>query len=397
MYDVIVIGAGPAGMMACIAASSNNKKVLLIEKNDKVGKKLELTGGTRCNLTNLKNIDNFIKEIPVNNKMLYSTLNKFGPSDIYDYFTSIGVPLKVEDGDRVFPMSNKSKTIIEALYNQMNINNVTIHLNETVERIDKNSEYIEVITDKCCYTTKKIIISTGGCSYPETGSTGDSYKFAEMLRQDVTKLYPAETFLINKEILPLAGITLENVLVSLNKIKTSGSLLFTHVGLSGPSIFKISEEVYKELEENEFVTISIDLIPNYTIDQLLIELNKYNPKNELNNFVRKHVPKRLADYITGDSTNLKIGTISKTNKQQLIETLKNYKIDIKSTGTLKQSFVTGGGIDMRYINPKTMESTINKGVYFVGEALDIHGHTGGYNITIALSTGYTAGTDSAKE
>lgn len=392
MYDVIVIGAGPAGMMASITSAANNNKVLLIEKNASVGKKLALTGGTRCNLTNLKSINDFIKEIPVNNKMLYSTLNKFGPQDIYDYFNKLGVSLKVEDNDRVFPVDNKATTVIEALYQELIKYKVDINFNETVKEINNNNDYKIVVTDKDSYKTNKIIITTGGCSYPQTGSTGDGYKLAKMLNQEVTKLYPAETFLITKESIPLAGLTLDDVLISLNKKQVNGSLLFTHVGLSGPAIFKISEEVYKQLQDNKYVSINIDLIPNYTLEELLIYLNEYDQKKEIISFVREYLPKRLADYITNDmGTNAKIGTISKIKKQLLIENIKNFKIDIKATGTIEQSFVTGGGIDIKNINPKTMESTINKGIYFAGEILDIHGHTGGYNITIALSTGYVAG------
>jgi predicted Rossmann fold flavoprotein len=392
MYDVIVIGAGPAGMMASITSAANNNKVLLIEKNASVGKKLALTGGTRCNLTNLKSINDFIKEIPVNNKMLYSTLNKFGPQDIYDYFNKLGVSLKVEDNDRVFPVDNKATTVIEALYQELIKYKVDINFNETVKEINNNNDYKIVVTDKDSYKTNKIIITTGGCSYPQTGSTGDGYKLAKMLNQEVTKLYPAETFLITKESIPLAGLTLDDVLISLNKKQVNGSLLFTHIGLSGPAIFKISEEVYKQLQDNKYVSINIDLIPNYTLEELLIYLNEYDQKKEIISFVREYLPKRLADYITNDmGTNAKIGTISKIKKQLLIENIKNFKIDIKATGTIEQSFVTGGGIDIKNINPKTMESTINKGIYFAGEILDIHGHTGGYNITIALSTGYVAG------
>ena len=392
MYDVIVIGAGPSGMMASIVAASNHKKVLLIEKNNIIGKKLELTGGGRCNLTNLKSIDNFIKKIPVNNKVLYSALNLFGPQDIYDYFSKLGVKLKVEDEDRVFPVDNKATTIINALYQELIKYKVNIHLNEIVKSLDIKDDYKEVITDKGSYKTKNIIIATGGISYPHTGSTGDGYKFAKNINHKVTKLYPSQTYLINKNKLPLAGITIEDVIISFNKKEVSGSMLFTHIGLSGPAIFKISEEVYKELQHNKYITLSIDLIPKYNINQLLNILNNYNPKKEINTFVKDYLPKRLSDYIIEIlGINKKIGSISNVEKQLLLDTLKNYKIDIKSTGSIEHSFVTGGGIDLKYINSKTMESTLYKGIYFIGEVLDIHGHTGGYNITIALSTGYTAG------
>ncbi len=391
MYDVIVIGAGPAGMMASISAASN-KKVLLLDKNDKIGKKMELTGGGRCNLINLKSTNDFINEIPINNKMLYSSLNQFGPQDIFDFFADLEQPLKVEDNDRVFPVSDKAKTIINVLKNQLEINKVVVNLNEDVEMIENYDSYKIVKTNKNTYKTKAIIITTGGVSYPVTGSTGDGHRLAEKMNQPVTKLYPAETFLISSETHPLAGITIDNVLIDFNQKKASGSLLFTHTGLSGPAIFKISALVYHELKISKDVIVRIDLIPNFSIEELTIALSNYDPKKEINSFVRDYIPKRLGDYIVNKIiSNFKVGVMSKTNKQKLLFALKNFEVVIKATGTLEQSFVTGGGIDMKYINSKTMESLINKGIYFAGEILDIHGHTGGYNITIALSTGFLAG------
>lgn len=397
MYDTIIIGAGPAGMMASIKASEINKKVLLIEKNNIIGKKLQLTGGTRCNLTNLKRIDRFIKEIPVNNKFLYSSLNEFGPQDIYDYFTDSGVDLKVEDNDRVFPVSNKAQTIIDMLYKKMMFNNVDIHLNETVKKIiNHEKDDKEIVTDVRNYKSKKIIIATGGCSYPQTGSTGDGYRFCEDLNQPLTDIYPAETFLISKDVLPLAGITLDNVVIKLDKHQTLGSMLFTHLGISGPATFKISEKVYHQLKIKPTITLYVDLIPNYSEDDLMKKFNNYESKKELISFVREYLPRRLSDYIINDNdSKRKIATLSKTKKQSIINHIKNFQIEIKATGSIEQSFVSGGGVDIKQINPKTMESINNPGIYFAGELLDIHGHTGGYNITIALSTGFVAGENNA--
>jgi len=387
MYDVIVIGAGPAGMMASIIASPK-KKVLLIEKNDVVGKKLLLTGGSRCNLTNLKNINNFIEGIPVNNKFLYSTLNNFSPEDIFNYFTNLGVNLKIEDNDRVFPVSNKSDSIVKVLYEELVKNKVKIHLNEEVENISQK----EVITNKGKYKANSIIVATGGASYPHTGSTGDGYKFANEIKQGLVEIYPAETFLIGKERLPLEGITLNNVIINFDNKKEQGSLLFTKNGVSGPAVFKISEYVYKHIKENKASSIKIDLLPDYNIEELVEAFNEYNPEKEINSFVRNYLPKRLADFIVNKTVgNRKIKALSKVNINKMINEFKNFEIDIKETGSLKNSFVTGGGINVKEINPMTMESKTNKNIYFIGEALDIHGHTGGYNITIALSTGYTAG------
>lgn len=393
MYDVIVIGAGPAGIMASIKASSNNK-VLLIEKNDKIGCKLALTGGGRCNLTNLKKNADFLKEIPVNSKALEVCMNKFGPSIIYKYFEDLGVPLKTEENDRVFPKSDKASSIINILYQQLISSKVTINYKESVVDINIKNSYKEVITNKGIYKTKNIIIATGGCSYPHTGSTGDGYKLAKILKQPLIEIYPAETFLITTSSLQLQGITLPDVKITFYKT-VSGSLLFTHTGLSGPSVFKISEEVYKYLKEHNNATISIDLLPKYSSDEMLLKILNYNQKKEIKSFIKEFFPKRLVDYIikiNNINENIKIASISKNNVLKLIDSIKFFKVDIKRTGKLEESFVTGGGVDFKNINSNTMESTINKGIYFVGELLDVHGHTGGYNITIALSTGYLAGT-----
>jgi predicted Rossmann fold flavoprotein len=254
MYDVIVIGAGPAGLMASITAASRNKKVLLIDKNDHIGRKLEITGGGRCNLTNLKPVESFIKQIPVNSKTLYSTLTNFGPKEIVEYFSKLGVKLKVEDDDRVFPVSNKSATIIEALYNELIKYKVKLNLNETVEEIQILNDLKVIKTSRDTYQTQNIIIATGGFSYPHTGSSGDGYRFAKKTNQDVTNVYPAETFLNTKERYPIEGITLERASISLDNKNASGSLLFTHTGLSGPATIKISEEVYKKLQTQKTVS-----------------------------------------------------------------------------------------------------------------------------------------------
>ncbi len=229
-------------------------------------------------------------------------------------------------------------------------------------------------------------------TYTHTGSSGDGYKFAGKVGHKITEIYPVETYLITKEKYPLSGITLDNIKLKFNKLIINDSILFTHKGISGPSVFKVSEYVYKELLKNKEVKIIIDLIPNYTIEQLLEELNKYNNKKEIISFVRELLPKRLADYIVDKySYNTKIANISKTDKIKLLEVIKNFEIIISNTGPLETSFVTGGGIDLKEINPKTLESKIVNGLYFVGEVLDIHGPIGGYNITIAFATGYVAG------
>jgi hypothetical protein len=394
MYDVIVIGSGPSGLMSCIMAASNNKKVLLLEKNAQLGKKLLLTGGGRCNLTNLKDVQKFINEIPVNSKLLYSTLNNFGPLDIYNYFENLGVEMKIEDNDRVFPKADNSKVIVQALEAELNKKGVNIIYNCEVENIILENDYKKIISSKGNFETKKVIIAMGGASYPQTGSNGSGYKIAKSLNQPLTKLYPAETFLLLVDKLPLAGITLDEVEIILDKNVVDGSLLFTHSGLSGPATFKISEYVYEKLKQEEFVNIKVNILPNKNKEELLNDIKKYDQKKEIKTWIRKLMPNRLSDYIlnfSGIDGSKKIAIISNKEKQLLIDNILTLPLRIKKTGSIEQSIVTGGGVDLKYINTKTMESTLNSGIYFVGELLDFHGPTGGYNITIALSTGYTAG------
>lgn len=393
MFDLIVIGGGPSGMMASIIAAKNGKKVLLLEKNSNLGKKLLLTGGGRCNLTNLK--QNSLFENELSDKIsLHKALSIFGPKEIFKYFESLNVKLKTEDNDRVFPVSNKSSSILNALLNELHRFNVDIHCNETVLDIKCSLNSKIITTSKNKYTTQNIIIATGGCSYSNTGSAGDGFKFAELLKQPVTETYPVETSIILKNAPNLAGLTLELVNAKFNNIIKTGSLLFTHKGLSGPVIQGLSEYVYFEKQKNNECHIYIDLLPNITNKNLLDLLNSYNQKLELKSFIRTLLPKKLADYlisICNVEPTKKLASISKVDRNIIIELVKNLPFEIEATTQLEDAFITGGGIDFKYINEDTMESKITKGLYFVGELLDIHGPIGGYNITIALSTGYTAG------
>jgi predicted Rossmann fold flavoprotein len=265
-------------------------------------------------------------------------------------------------------------------------NNIDIHLSETVKEINSRSNNDhEVITNKGTYKANKIIIATGGCTYPQTGSTGDGYVFCKDLEQPLTELYPAETFLISNNSLPLAGITLDNVILKLKNYTSTGSLLFTHLGISGPATFKISEKVFQELKTNSIVTLLIDFIPDCSENFLLEMMNNSEAKKDLVSVIKKYLPIRLINSILDENElKQKINFLSKTKKLLIIKQLKNFPLEIKATGSMEQSFVTGGGVNLKYINPKTMESTKNPGIYFVGELLDLHGHTGGYNITIAL-------------
>jgi len=386
MYDVIIIGTGPAGLMAANVIDKNTK-LLILEKNDKPGKKLLITGGGRCNVTNLKSNNDFLNEIHHNRKHLYSTINNFGPWDIYNFFIDNNVPLKEEDENKIFPASDKAVDILNTLLKNIN---KKINYNECVEEIIYKENNIKIITNKDIYTTKNLIVATGGTSFKNTGSSGDHIMFAKMLNQPIIDLYPAETGIILKDKLDLAGISLEDVRVSFNKNEFYGNLMFTHKGLSGSSIMKSSEYIYLD----KINIINIDLLPNITDDELYNLIINYNREKEINTFLNNYFPKRLSSYILNVNNlqdNFKIKNLTKTQTLKLVETIKKCTFEILKTYDINEAYVTGGGIDMKFINSKTMESTINKGVYFVGECLDIHGPIGGYNITLALSTGYTAG------
>lgn len=394
MYDCIVIGGGAAGVMASIVLSKNNINSLLIEKNSELLNKVKISGNSRCNITNLKDNRTFLDNIPKNSKFLYSTLNNFNPKSIDEFFTSRGVSLKVEDNDRVFPSSDKSTDVVNTLINELKSNNANINYNETVLDI-KQDEVITVITDKNTYSCKNLIIATGGMTYPKTGSTGDGYNFAKNINQNLTPIYPVETSLVSKYKFDLAGVSLQDINIILNKKIFSGDLLFTHVGVSGPAVFKASEFVYHELKKDSEVKIYIDLCKNYSFDDIKNSMNIYNTLT-IFDFLNEYTVKRLAQLIIKNYDLLntdKICTISKNKLNNIIETLKRFEIIITDTGNIETAFVTGGGVDIKYIEPKTMESKINKNIYFVGEVLDVHGSIGGYNLTICMSTGYTAALD----
>lgn len=391
MYDVIVVGSGPAGLMASIVASKNNK-VLLLEKNEISGKKLLITGGGRCNLTNLKSNRDFLDEVDYNKKYLYSAVNKFGPYEIYDYFTKQGIKLKEEEDNKIFPVSNRASEILQCLLDDLKKEDVKYH--ENVHDIKIIGDLKEVTTSKGVYTSKNIIIATGGSSFKQTGSTGDNMKFAKMLNQPTVNLFPAEVGLVLKDSLQiLAGTSFEEVTVKYMNKRTTGNLIFTHRGISGSAIMKISEHVYL----NDSKEIIIDLLPNISSDELRGMINNFDREKELVTLLNTLFTKRFSSYLVDKlNMNVKIKSLYHKTIDKVINEIKEYKLSILKVEDLDKAYVTGGGVDMNYIDTSTMESKIHKGVYFVGEALDIHGPIGGYNITLALSTGYLAGSSVKK-
>lgn len=383
-YDTIIIGGGPAGMMATISSAYYGQKSLLIEKNKRLGKKLSGTGGGRCNVTNNGSLDDLLAGIPGNGRFLYSVFSQFDNHDIINFFEENGVALKVEDHGRVFPATDKSQTIIGALETKIHKLGGTVLTNTEVVSVKKINDLFHIKSADKAFTCGKLIVTTGGKSYPSTGSTGFGYDIARHFNLSVTPLESAESPLLTD--FPhkaLQGISLDDVTLSYGKHIITHDLLFTHFGISGPAALRLSSFVSGgEIAE-------LDFLPQTSSDDLHSYLTE-NREKSIKNALRNLVPERLADFLAVDYPE-KIKQLSPTQVTQLVDKLKKMPIKITGKMSLAKSFVTKGGIDLKEINPKTLESKKVSGLHFAGEVLDINAHTGGFNITAALCTGWVAG------
>ncbi|GCF95741.1 hypothetical protein NRIC_36320 [Enterococcus florum] len=409
-FDVIVIGGGPAGIMSAISAATLGTKVALFEKNKRLGKKLLMTGGGRCNVTNNQPVDDLIAHIPGNGRFLYSTFSQWDNQDIMAFFQERNIALKEEDHGRIFPVSDKSKTIVSALEDELVALGVDLNFQTPVAKLIHNGEQLMgVRTEEEDVSAKSIIIATGGLTYPSTGATGDGYQFAKTVGHHITPLYPTESpinldedFIKDKT---LQGLSLRDVRLSVmdekNKEVTAHEmdLLFTHFGLSGPAALRCSGFVNQLLKTQQRVSLKLDCFPSLSKEELLKDLLERieNSSKSLKNSLSTLLPERLLTYFLNQ---LNLGRVSaaQVKKQQLLDLIglcKNWNLVAKSTFGLERSFVTGGGIDLKEIDPKTMSSKKNTGLFFAGEVMDIHGYTGGFNITAALCTGHVAGTHAA--
>lgn len=422
---VLVIGAGAAGMMAAISAAYEGNEVIVYEHNEKPGKKIYITGKGRCNITNACETEELFPKIMSNSKFMYSAIYNFTNQDAIDMFNRLGCPTKVERGDRVFPVSDKSSDVISALQREMKKNNVKIYYNTNVEdicieegkfvaiKVSQNGKKMKVNGDK-------LIIATGGLSYPSTGSTGDGYEFARKLGHTVTELRPSLVpyNLKGSEYRELQGLSLRNVDLTIKvndkKIyKDMGELLFTHFGISGPLVLSSCPILIKELDkinnknkkkkakgqdvDNIDVKLSIDLKPALTVEQLdgriLRDFEKNINKN-FSNSLDELLPKKLIPIVIRRSNidpNKKVSFITKDERNKLVNVIKNLDYEFLSFRGYAEAIITKGGVSVKEINPSTMESKIVKGVFFAGEILDVDAVTGGYNLQIAWSTGYLAG------
>lgn len=414
---VLVIGGGPAGMMAAITAAKNSQnEVIILEKMKMCGKKLLITGKGRCNITSSLPMEDFIKNTPRNGKFLYSAFNNFTNKDIINLLEKEGVQTKIERGNRVFPLSDKSIDVLKAFENILRKRKIKVTYNERVQEILVENQQVKGIKtlDGQIYYADKIILATGGKSYPNTGSTGDGYKLAKELGHNITKIEPSLIPLKSTgEDLNLCkfmqGLGLKNVGMSLIDIQSQkiiykdfGEILFTHFGVSGPTILSASTHLirYKNapklLMENK-IYLKIDLKPALDIEKLNRRILRdfENEKNKkIINSLNELLPKKIIEPVLIKSKidpNKKVNELTKLERNNLINKIKDFDILISGTRPIEEAIITSGGVDIKEVNPKTMESKKVEGLYFAGEILDVDSYTGGFNLQIAYSTGYTAG------
>lgn len=414
MYDVIVIGGGSSGLMAAISAGEKSQKVLLIEKGDKLGRKLAISGGGRCNVTNRLPVDEIIKHIPGNGRFLYSAFTLFNNEDIISFFEKLGVPLKEEDHGRMFPVSNSSQSVIDALLKRIAELRIEVKQNSPVETIDYNEDSKTVrLKNGKHYDTKSVILAVGGKSVPQTGSTGDGYSWAKKAGHTITDLFPTEVPVTSNESFikdkKLQGISLRNVALSVLNAKGRPivthqmDMIFTHFGISGPAVLRCSQFIVKELKKSPagFVQVNLDVFPDKNEQQLYQELSKLlkeEPKRSMKNILKGFLPERYTLFLLEKNDidpMMQASSLSNEKLRSFLESCKKLRFAVHGTLSLEKAFVTGGGVSTKEIEPKTMSSKITPGLFFCGEILDIHGYTGGYNITAAFVTGRLAGLNAA--
>lgn len=404
MSKVLVVGGGAAGMFAAIFAAYNGNEVHIFEKNEKLGKKLFITGKGRCNITNAGDMDTLFASVVTNSKFLFSSFYGFTNQDVIEFFERIGVPTKIERGNRVFPVSDHSSDVIAGLTRELQQLGVQIHLHTAVKKIvgDGQFEYLELqnaekIEGDVC------IVATGGFSYQSTGSNGDGYKFARELGHEVTDILPALVPLVTKEwyAKALQGLSLRNVTATIYDGKKKlydgfGEMLFTHYGVSGPLMLSASSYIGRKLQEKE-LQLMIDLKPAITVEQLdqrVLRDFEENMNKQFKNTIVKLFPAKLIPVmveLSGIDPDKKVNLISKEERQQFVDLVKNLPMTITKLRSFSEAIITKGGVKVSEVNPATMESKLVQGLYFVGEVLDLDALTGGFNLQIAWSTAYAAG------
>ncbi|CAI6065435.1 NAD(P)/FAD-dependent oxidoreductase [Cohnella sp. JJ-181] len=415
-YNILVIGGGSAGLMASIAASRSGASVLLLDKGDKLGRKLGISGGGRCNVTNAKETDELIRHIPGNGRFLYSALSVFGNRDIAAFFEGMGIRLKEEDNGRMFPVSDKAKTVVDALVRKVRDQGVRIETHAPVAEVLYEDGRVAgaKLADGRVFRAPSVIVAVGGKSVPHTGSTGDGYAWAEQAGHTISELFPTEVPLTSSEPFirsrELQGLSMRDVALTVwgdkgkPLVTHRGDMIFTHFGLSGPIALRCSQFVVKQRKKTGGgpVRLTLDLFPDLSAAEVYDRtygLTTEEPKKAVKNILKGVVAERLLPLLLagagldGDTTH---ANIPKQAWQGLSGLLKAFPIEADGTLSIEEAFVTGGGVSLKEIDPKTMQSKLMQGLFFAGEVLDIHGYTGGYNITAAFSTGYVAGLNAAE-
>ena len=413
MPKVLVIGGGPAGMMAAITAAENGNEVTILEKMPSFGKKLLITGKGRCNITSSLYMSEFIKKTPGNGKFLYSAFQNYTNADIIEFLKKQGLEVKEERGNRIFPVTDKSIDVLNCFKKRIDELKIKYKLETRVEKIlIKNNEVLGVRTNREIIQTDKIILATGGKSYPLTGSTGDGYKIARDLGHTIIPIKPALVPLEvyeKEECKKIQGLSLRNIAIKIidtDRKKTIyedfGEMVFTHFGISGPTILSGSAHLakYKDIDyllKKRYIKITIDLKPALTEehldDRILRDFKEFKNK-QFKNSLDKLLPQKMITLIvelSGINPDKMVNEITKEERRHLVQLIKYFTITIKNFRPVEEAIITCGGISTKEINPKTMESKLIKGLYFAGEIIDVDAYTGGFNLQIAYSTGYTAG------
>ncbi len=406
MADCIIIGGGAAGLMAAVTAADYEKSVILFEKNPRVGKKILITGKGRCNVTNNCTREEFFENIPTNGRFLYSSYAGFDCTDTMAFFENLGVPLKTERGNRVFPVSDRAEDIVIAFERAIKerSDRITVKNAAVTKILTDNGSVSGVIADSIAYHAPSVLIATGGRSYPKTGSDGDGFRFAKELGHKVTPLRPSLVPMVSEEkwCSEAMGLSLKNVTLTLkdntdNKtiFTEMGEMLFTHFGISGPLVLSASGHIRK-MERGRY-TAYIDLKPaldEKTLDNRLQRDFAENANRDFQNSLNKLLPAKLIPVIvrlSGIDGGKKVNQISRSERMELMRLLKNLPVTIKDFRSIDEAIVTGGGVVISEITPKTMQSKLINGLYFAGEVIDTDAYTGGFNLQIAFSTGYAAG------
>lgn len=405
MSKVIVIGGGAAGMFAAIQAAKKGHQVVLLEKNEKLGKKIYITGKGRCNITNACDTEELFQNVIRNRKFLYSAFYTCSNYQVMDFFESNGLPIKTERGERVFPQSDHSSDVIAVLQRVLKQEGVEIHLYTEVKKISIQEGTVTgvFLTDGGFLPAEQVIVATGGCSYVTTGSTGDGYRFAREAGHKVTKLLPSLVPFETEEawIQELQGLSLKNVSVKIEKngkvlYDAFGEMLFTHYGVSGPLLLSASS-VVNDYADKMPLAMTIDLKPALDEEQLdkrILRDFEENQNRQFKNAVQKLFPAKLIPVmirLSGISPEKKVNEITKEERQGFVKLIKAFPLHLARLRDFKEAIITRGGVSVKEINPSTMESKLVKGLYFAGEVLDLDALTGGFNLQIAWSTGYLAG------